>query len=123
MGKEHRNLSPFATAQRVLVPHHEQGRSKMSTEAKTAAVRQYLESEFSGFAVEGGREPSQGIHRFTISHGDSTHYALIAEEFLESHNLEEIGERLRNFLLAEHLKEMSTTPVLVTNTGLSLEYD
>lgn len=95
----------------------------MSTEAKTAAVRQYLESEFSGFAVEGGREASQGIHRFTISQGASTHHALIAEEFLESHSLEEIGEKLRNFLLAEHLKEMNTTPVLVTNTGLSLEYD
>ncbi|GKT09465.1 hypothetical protein DSTSK_27700 [Desulforhabdus sp. TSK] len=116
-------MPPFAAAQRALVPHHEQGSPGMSTEAKKAAVRQYLESEFSGFAVEGGREASDGIHRFTISQGDSTHYALIAEEFLESHSLEEIGEKLRNFLLAEHLKEMSTTPVLVTNIGLSLEYD
>lgn len=116
-------MSSCRTAQRVLVPHHEQGSSEMSTEEKTAAVRQYLESEFSGFAIQGGREASEGMHRFTISQGDRTHYALIAEEFLESHNLEEIGKKLRKFLLAEHLKEMSTTPVLVTNTGLSLEYD
>ena len=56
-----------------------------------------------------------------------SHYGAVTEVITytnrSSHNLEEIGERLRNFLLAEHLKEMSTTPVLVTNTGLSLEYD
>ncbi|NLI31711.1 MAG: hypothetical protein GX422_02855, partial [Deltaproteobacteria bacterium] len=49
--------------------------------------------------------------------------AMITYEFLEDHKAEDIAPLLRMFLLAEHLRELPSTPLVVTNRGLKLEHE
>ncbi len=95
----------------------------MAEQEKTAAVREYLQAEFSGFSIEDQHDPKRQMHVFKVGSQDRLHNVLIADDFLNKHDTWEIPDLLRKFLLAEHMREMNSTPLIVTNNGLELEYE
>ena len=95
----------------------------MAEEKKIAAVREYLESELPGCSIEDSRDFDQGGQTFRIAFGGAMYVTIVSDEFLDKLNSTDIPESLRRFTLAEHLRELPSTPVLVTNVGLKLEYE
>jgi hypothetical protein len=47
----------------------------------------------------------------------------VSDEFFKDHEAPEIAAKLGRFTLAEHLRELANTPVIVTNSGLKLEHE
>lgn len=95
----------------------------MVDERKVQSVVAHFESEFPGCTIEEKQDPDQRLVRFAIINGSTTYRAIIAYEFLEDHKAEEIPSLLRMFLLTEHLRELPSTPLVVTNRGLKLEHE
>jgi len=93
----------------------------MSHEEKLQAVAAYLQAEFPDGKIEIKREPAAQIHRFQISRQGPSHFVIVVEGFLESFAVDQIGAILQDFMVAEHLREMGATPVVVTPEGLKLE--
>lgn len=88
---------------------------------KLAAVRKYLETEFPGSAMDDWFESGRQAHSFRISGEGFQHLATVSLEFLDDTDSLEIASRLKGFLLAEHLRDLGSTRVIVTSDGLSLE--
>lgn len=88
---------------------------------KIAAVRGYLTGEFPGCTVEDWYEAERNAQSFRIVKGQSHHLATVSGEFMEDRNASEISPALTAFLLAEHLRDLGSTRVIVGNDGLSLE--
>ncbi len=95
----------------------------MSDQEKLYAVQHYLQIEFPGSQVEVKYEPRERIHLFHIRHEGKTHRAILSEAFLNCCNADQIQPTLEEFTLAEHLREMGATAVVVTPEGLKLEGD
>jgi len=88
---------------------------------KIDAVREYLRSQFQGCAIEDLFDEGRMSQTFTITCGKSIFIARIQKEFLDNRGSSDISGLLRTFLLAEHLRDLENTPVIITNSGLSLE--
>jgi hypothetical protein len=95
----------------------------MIDQEKLKAVEGYLQSEFQGSQIEVKHEPGEQIHVFCISHEGKSHRAVIVEAFLSFCDVSEIPSTLKSFTLAEHLRELGATAVVVTLGGLKLEGD
>ena len=93
----------------------------MKNAEKIAAVRGYLAAEFPGCEVEDWHEAGRDARSFRIVRGQSHHLATISVKFLENRDASDIGPILKSFLLAEHLRDLGTTRVLVGEEGLALE--
>lgn len=95
----------------------------MSVDEKLQAVEDYLLKEFREAKVEIRSNAVEQTHRFQILHQGKTHCTIVVEAFLKSCETEQIVPTLEDFLLAEHLRDMGMTPVVVTPEGLKLEGD
>jgi hypothetical protein len=95
----------------------------MSDHEKLQAVEDYLRSEFPDAKIEVKYNAAERTHRFHILHQGKVHIALVMEAFLQGCATAEIAGTLKSFTLAEHLRELGVTPVVVTLEGLKLEGD
>lgn len=92
----------------------------MIDQGKLNAVEGYLRSEFPGSEVRVRYEPEEQYHVFEVLQDGRSHRAIILDAFLGSMNVEQIPAILAEFTLVEHLRELGTTPVVVTPDGLKL---
>ncbi len=95
----------------------------MSVNEKLQAVEGYLLKEFREAKIEIKSNVVEQTHRFQILDQGKTHYAIVVEAFLKGCETEKIAATLEAFMLAEHLRDMGMTPVVVTLEGLKLEGD
>ncbi len=95
----------------------------MSVNEKLQAVEGYLLQEFREAKIEIKSNAVEQTHRFQILDQGKTHCAIVVETFLKSCETEKIAATLEAFMLAEHLRDMGITPVVVTLEGLKLEGD
>jgi hypothetical protein len=93
----------------------------MVDQEKLDAVHDYLHSEFPGSKVEVKYEPRERIHVFHLLHEGKSHRAIVIEAFLNFCDASQIPATLEELTLAEHLREMGMTAVVVTPEGLKLE--
>ncbi|MFP5214009.1 MAG: hypothetical protein ACLGPL_11600 [Acidobacteriota bacterium] len=93
----------------------------MAGQDQLDAVRQYLVKEFPDGTIDVSREQERKGHSFTINRQGSVHLTTILDEFLDGRNATEIPSTLSKFLLAEHLRDMAGTRIIVTGTGLSTD--
>jgi len=95
----------------------------MGAQEKLQAVEDYLKTEFPGAKLEVKYEATERVHRFQILHQGKPHCAIVVEAFLQGCATDQIAVTLQAFTLAEHLRELGVTPVVVTMEGLKLEGD
>jgi hypothetical protein len=95
----------------------------MNDQEKLKAVHTYLQSEFPGSEIEFRYEPGEKVHVFQIVQQGKSHRALVTEAFLNVREASLVEATLKAFTLAEHLRELGATPVVVTPHGLQLEGD
>ncbi len=95
----------------------------MDNQEKLKALQDYFQSEFPGSEIESRYEPREKVHEYRILCGGKTHRAIVLETFLNACEAEQIPTALKEFTLAEHLREMGETTVVVTMEGLKLEGD
>jgi hypothetical protein len=95
----------------------------MNDQEKLKAVQDYLQSEFPVSEIEVRFEPSEKAHVFQILQQGMSHRAVVTETFLNVRETSQIQTTLKAFTLAEHLREMGATAVVVTPHGLQLEGD
>jgi hypothetical protein len=95
----------------------------MIDQEKLNAVKGYLRSEFPGSEVRGKHEPREELHVFEVLHEGRSHRAMILDAFLSFNDVLQIPAILKEFTLAEHLRELGNTPVIVTLDGLKLQGD
>ena len=95
----------------------------MSLQEKLQAVEVYLQTEFPDAKIEVKHEPMERIHRFQILQHGKPHWAIVVEAFLQGCAADQIAATLQTFTLAEHLRDLGVTPVVVTPKGLKLEGD
>jgi hypothetical protein len=89
---------------------------------KVTAVRDYLQAEFPGYSIQEQYNPQLKALSFRVSDQGSTYHASVTHEFLDHHEAPVIGPKLARFTLAEHLRDLPSQLVIVTNGGLELEY-
>jgi hypothetical protein len=95
----------------------------MDDQEKLKGVHSYLQSEFPGSEIEVRYEPGEKVHVFQILQQGKSHRAIVTETFLNVREASQIPATLKAFTLAEHLRELGATPVVVTPHGLQLEGD
>ena len=95
----------------------------MDDQEKLKAVQNYLQSEFPGSEIEVIFQPDEKVHVFQILQQGKSHRAMVTETFLNVREAPQIQATLKAFTLAEHLRELGQTPVVVTPHGLKLEGD
>jgi hypothetical protein len=95
----------------------------MRDQEKLQAVEDYLQTEFPDAKIEIKWEPRERIHRCHILHQGKPHCVIIVEAFLQGFAAALIPAALQDFTVAEHLREMGMTPLVVTPEGLKLEGD
>ena len=92
----------------------------MLDQQKIDAVRDYLEVQFPGCTVEDRYDSDRTAQVFRISCQGATHVTVVLRTFLDAHETTDIPITLEGFYLAEHLRDLGETPVIVTNAGLEL---
>lgn len=92
----------------------------MDTE-KLAVVREFLRKELPGSEIE-HKQDSEG-HTLQVGFQGSQYIVILSEEFVLTSEPSEIGGKLAGYTLIEHLLALPDTPVVVTNTGLKLQYE
>lgn len=95
----------------------------MGAQEKLQAVVDYLQVEFPGAKIEIKFNAAERTHRLNMFHQGKAHCAIVTEAFLQESPADQIAVTLRSFTLAEHLRELGMTPVVVTLEGLKLEGD
>ena len=88
---------------------------------KLAVVREFLRKEFPGCEIE-HKQDSEG-HTLQVDFQGSNYVVVLSEEFVRTNEPSEIGGKLAGYTLIEHLLALPDTPVIVTNTGLKLQYE
>ncbi|MCK8601630.1 hypothetical protein [Desulfoferrobacter suflitae] len=95
----------------------------MADKNKVQAVVDYLRAEFPQSNIEDWPVAANQTHFFRITDEKSSFQTEVFESFLAQHDAASIADRLRKFTLAEHLRELPTHVVLVTEVGLKLDYE
>jgi hypothetical protein len=95
---------------------------RMLDQEKVTAVRDYLQTEFPNHSIDDWYDPERKAQTFRVSAQGSTYQAIVAQEFLDDHEVAAIGLKLKIFTLAEHLRDLPSDPVIVTSHGLKLDY-
>ena len=93
----------------------------MPKQEKIDIIRDYFLSEFSGSTAEESYNSDSKAYTFQLSHKGTTYIAKVSDEFLDATKASDIVVTLRTFLLAEHLRDLAGTCVVVTQAGLELE--
>lgn len=93
----------------------------MFMEDHVTAIREFLQTEFPGAAIEDDPNIVPGASRFRILDGARTYLAAFQYDFLEEVHPSEMASCLAGLTLIEHLKDLPGTLVLVTRSGLQLE--
>lgn len=95
----------------------------MADQEKIEAVRGYLSREFPGSVIEDRYDPGRKLHVFQVAGGKAPHVVLVSDAFLGMCEASEMAATLTVMTVAEHLREMGATPIVVTPEGLKLEGD
>jgi hypothetical protein len=95
----------------------------MSDQEKLQAVQEYLITEFPDAKIDIKQQPQERVQVFQILHQGKRYCAIVEETFLQGCEAAQIPATLEDFTLAEHLREMGMTPVVVTLEGLKLQGD
>ena len=95
----------------------------MSGQAHVKAVREFLEARFPNFSIEDRFDAEIDAHSFQISGEGKTYLAAVKEEFFNEVEPSGIVSRLSKCLLVEHLIDLPGTWVVVTSSGLKLEFE
>jgi len=95
----------------------------MIEEEHVKAVREFLHKKFPVSTIEDCFDTRIEAHSFLISGTLKEYRTAIKQEFFNSVEPSQIASRLSDFLLAEHLIELPDTLVVVTGSGLTLEYE
>ena len=95
----------------------------MSGQEKLQAVQEYLMTEFPDAKIDIKHQPQERVHVFQILHQGKRYCAIVGEAFLQGCEATQIPATLVDFTLAEHLRELGITPVVVTPEGLKLQGD
>ncbi len=93
----------------------------MADPMKIEAVKTYLENEFPGKTISVTFISSEKVYEFTVTGQRIPMVARVRDSFLSACECGDISRILGAFTLAEHLREMGGTPVVVTSDGLKLE--
>lgn len=95
----------------------------MPNEDKVKVVTEYLRTEFPECEIENWNDSTHKAHHFRIVTKKSVFQAQISNEFLSGHDASQIPAKLRSFTLAEHLRDLPSDIVVVTQAGLKLQGD
>ncbi len=95
----------------------------MEDQGSLQVVRDYFKSAFPGCRVEDKYDVSFAGRSFQVTCGSSTYFAVITDGFFSKHPVKEISRKLSDILLIDHLRDLPSTIVFVTEKGLSLEYE
>jgi hypothetical protein len=87
-------------------------------EEKLTVIRKYLHSEFPGFNFMESYDIDRGALKFTINKGDILHIVEVSEFFLEDYDVRTIASHFKNWKVAEHLRDIGDTPIMVGSEGL-----
>lgn len=95
----------------------------MADTMKIEAIKSYLEKEFPGQMFSVTSISSEKVYVFTVTGQGIPRVAKVRYSFLSVCESADVSGILEAFTLAEHLREMGGTPVVVTSNGLKLEED
>lgn len=95
----------------------------MSEEAHVQAVREFLQAEFADYTIEDHFDGKVMAYNFRIIGEGKTYLMAVKQEFFKRVEPWEIALRLSKFFLVEHLRDLPDTLVMVTSSGLKLEYE
>jgi len=87
----------------------------MSNEKKLDVIRNFMSSEFPGFAIESCEQPDH--YRFDLRKDDCHHVILVLNEFLDAFDPHEIQMHLTNYNVAMIASSLIGFPILVTTSG------
>lgn len=90
---------------------------------KASAIREFLQGAFPGERVDDRYDAQRKAHTFDITAKGGTRRVIVEEGFLAAQEAAGIPGRLQDFTLIEHLRELGSTPLRVTEEGLKLEYE
>jgi hypothetical protein len=93
----------------------------MIDQEKIKAVHGYVKDEFQGCLIEDTYDKLRTVQTFRIIYEESIFLITILREFFDDNSPSDIPALLRSFLLAEHLRDIGSTPLIVTKEGLKLE--
>lgn len=89
--------------------------------SKVTAVRQYLQGEFANQDVDDTYNSDCLAQDFRVGHGGASHLVRVSGEFFKDRGLEEIGGLLRRWKLAQTMRSVAKSRVIVTTKGLTTE--
>jgi hypothetical protein len=95
----------------------------MSNQEKLHAVQEYLMTEFPDAKIDIKQQPQEPVHVCQILHQGKRYCTIVSEAFLQGCEAATIPATLQEFTLAEHLRELGMTPVVVMPEGLKLQGD
>jgi hypothetical protein len=95
----------------------------MADDTKIAAVREYIKNEFPDSTIEDSLSAELQGQYFKISSQGRSYNTIVSFDFLNHHEASQIPVILKKYVLAEHLRDLGSTTVIVAKTGLKLEYD
>ncbi|MDY6856377.1 MAG: hypothetical protein SWO11_17090 [Thermodesulfobacteriota bacterium] len=93
----------------------------MVDKEKIKAVYAYIKNEFDGCIIEDTYDMLRTVQTFRVAYEESVFKITILKDFFDDKNPSDIPALLQSFLLAEHLRDMGSTPLIVTKEGLTLE--
>jgi len=91
-------------------------------EQKTMVVRDLMMGAFPDSEVVIDDDVAAGFQVFSARLKGLVYTAMVTHDFLKHHKASEIPDKIRAFLLFEHLKDMPGTPFVVTRNGLELHH-
>ena len=93
----------------------------MIDQEKIKAVYAYIKDEFEGCIIEDTYDTLRTAQTFRVTYEESVFQVTILQDFFDDKDPSDIPALLQSFLLAEHLRDMGSTPLIVTKEGLTLE--
>jgi hypothetical protein len=95
--------------------------SRMIDSSKINAVRKYLEREFPNLDVTDFPDQERTAHCFRLDENGIKHLVTATLEFFSFNATENIPTTLQRWGLAETLRSVGRTPVLVMTTGIQID--
>jgi hypothetical protein len=89
--------------------------------SKIGAVRRYLDGEFPDAAVADAYNFDREAQDFRIGHGVSSYLVTVSREFFRVYGAEEIKSVLQRLQLAQTLRNVGRSRVIVTTSGIRVE--
>ena len=89
----------------------------MNENAKHAAIRAYLEREFSGFSVSTERDPITDESSYVVAQGPERYQVLVASEVLDSQAASDLPQLLEEYNLAGVMRQLGDFRIIVTTNG------